>query len=221
VTGADERVERSRLLYERAILAGEAGGLDEADQDLDAAEADLALARGRILHGRFLTQRAADPGGAAADQRELDLFERAAGLYRALGDERGEAAALFWIGCFHQVAGRDNATAVPALSRSLDLAGRAGDPETAAEALRHLGIADHAAGRLDAARHHLEEATRLRRAAGHQAGVAANLIRLAYVAIGQGRPGDAEALLAEAGALAEADGARVLLDQIAEARTRL
>ncbi len=152
MAGTDERIERSRLLYERAILAGEAIGLDAADQALDAVEADLALARGRVRHGRFLTRREEDPDGAVADPRELALFERAAGLYRALGDERGEAAALFWTGCFHQVTGRDNATAVPLLSRSLELAERAGDPVTAAEALRHLGIADHAAGRLDAAR---------------------------------------------------------------------
>lgn len=221
MAGTDERIERSRLLYERAILAGEAIGLDAADQALDAVEADLALARGRVRHGRFLTRREEDPDGAVADPRELALFERAAGLYRALGDERGEAAALFWTGCFHQVTGRDNATAVPLLSRSLELAERAGDPVTAAEALRHLGIADHAAGRLDAARARLEESARLRREAGHPASVAANQIGLAYIAIGQDRPGDARALLAEAHALAEADGARTLLRHIAEARTAL
>jgi tetratricopeptide (TPR) repeat protein len=218
--GPDERIQRSRLLYERAILAGEKDGLDAADQALDAVEADLAVARGRVLHGRFLTRREEDPD-VTGDPRELALFERAAGLYRALGDERGEAAAMFWAGCFHQVTGRDNTTAVPLLSQSLELAGRAGDPVTTAEALRDLGIADHAAGRLDAARARLEESARLRREAGHPASVAANLIGLAYIAIGQGRPEDARALLAEADALAEADGARTLLHHIAEARTAL
>jgi hypothetical protein len=41
---ADQRVERSRLLYERAIFTGDAAALAEADHELDAAEADLALA---------------------------------------------------------------------------------------------------------------------------------------------------------------------------------
>jgi hypothetical protein len=36
-------------------------------------------------------------------------------------------------------------------------------PHDMREALRHLGIAEHAAGRLEAARLHLEESTRLRR----------------------------------------------------------
>lgn len=87
-------------------------------------------------------------------------------MYHALGDERGEAEALFWVGCFHQVARRDNATAGPYLERSLELASRAGDKQTMSEALRHQGIAEHAAGRLDPARERLEESTRLRRETG-------------------------------------------------------
>jgi hypothetical protein len=81
----DERVERSRLLYERALFEGEAGALEAADAELDGVEADLALARGRLLHGRFLRQRASDPEQAREDPRELELFERAAELYRARG----------------------------------------------------------------------------------------------------------------------------------------
>ena len=72
-----DRIERSRLLYERALLEGEAGALDTADRELDAVEADLALARGRICHGRFLEQRNEDPEQATEDPRELALFERA------------------------------------------------------------------------------------------------------------------------------------------------
>jgi len=34
------------------------------------------------------------------------LFERAGQLYRDLGDVRGEAEALFWTGCCHQVIWR-------------------------------------------------------------------------------------------------------------------
>jgi hypothetical protein len=143
----DERVERARLLYEKAVFGGDEGALTEADRELDAAEADLAVARGRIAHTRFLLQREKDPASAAEDPAELGLFERAAQLYRALGDEPGEAQAMFWIGCFYQVVRRDDTAAVPALERSLALASRAGDKATMSEALRHL-LAPLASGPL-------------------------------------------------------------------------
>jgi hypothetical protein len=110
---------------------------------------------------------------------------------------------------------------VPFLDRSLELAAQAGDKLTMSEALRHLGIAQHAAGQLDAARQRLEESTRLRREIGLWPGVAANLVGLAYVAAGQGRRGDALALLEEAGAIAGASGARVIARQVDEARAAL
>jgi tetratricopeptide (TPR) repeat protein len=155
----DERVRQAGLLYERAVFTGAAEPLAEADRQLDAAEADLAVARGRNMHTRFLLHRDQDPAGAAEDPGELPLFERAAALYRALGDVRGEGEALFWVGCCYQVARRDNEVAVPVLERSLELAAQAGDQAVMAEALRHLGIAAHAAGRLDEARQRLEEST--------------------------------------------------------------
>ena len=214
----DERIENARRLYERAAFAGDAAALAEADRGLDGVEADLALARGRILHTRYLHQRDADPGQAREDPDELPLFDRAVRLYRTLGDVRGEAEALFWVGCFHQVVRRDNDTAVPLLDRSLELATAAGDTTTMAEALRHLGIAAHATGRLDEARARLEESTRLRRELGQPAGVAANLIGLGYIAAGQGRRDDALAILAEAAGLATASGADRILRSVAEAQ---
>jgi tetratricopeptide (TPR) repeat protein len=221
ITSVDERLERARLCYERAVFVGDAGPLAEADRELDAVEADLALARGRVMHARFLQQRDEDPDRAIEDPGELPLFERAAQLYRALGDVPGEAESLFWVGCFHQVVRRDNDAAVPALDRSLELASQAGDKMTMSEALRHLGIEAHAAGRLDAARERLEESTRLRREIGLLPGVAANLIGLAYIAAGQGRPDDALALLAEAAAIAEAGDAGRILRSVTEARAEL
>ena len=217
----DERVERSRLLYERALFDGDTGALAAADRELDAVEADLALARGRIIHGRFLQRRQEDPGLAREDPAELKSFERAAELYRARGDVRGEAGSLFWIGCFHQLVRRDNTTAIPVLQRSLQLAARAGDKATMSEALRHLGIADHAAGRLDAARQQLEESSRLRREIGLLPGVASNLVGLIYIAAAQGRHDDAMALVEEARAIAEASGAHVIMRHIEEARSQL
>jgi tetratricopeptide (TPR) repeat protein len=217
----DERIERSRRLYEQALFDSDAGALAEAERELDGVEADLALARGRVIHGRFLAQRAAEPERAREDPRELALFERAAELYRARGDVRGEGEALFWVGCGQQVIRRDNEAAVPVLWRSLELATEADDTATMSEALRHLGIAEHAAGRLDAARLHLEESTRLRRELGNWPGVASNLVGLIYIAAGQDRRDDALKLAAEARAIAEDSGAQGLLRQIEEARAQL
>jgi len=217
----DERIERSRLLYERALFEGDGGALAEAERELDGVEADLALARGRVIHGRFLQQRAEDPEQIHEDPRELALFERAAELYRARGDVRGEAESLFWVGCCHQVVRRDNEAAVPVLWQSLELATATDDTTTMSEALRHLGIAEHAAGRLEAARLHLEESTRLRREMGAGLGVASNLVGLTYIAVGQDRRDDALKLIEEARAIAEANGAQGLMRQIEEARAQL
>jgi tetratricopeptide (TPR) repeat protein len=221
VGGVDERVRQAGLLYERAVFSGDARPLAEADRELDAAEADLAVARGRVMHTRFLLRRDEDPVAAEEDPGELPLFERAARLYRELGDVRGEGEALFWVGCFHQVVRRDNAAAIPVLGQSLDRASQEGDKAVMAEALRHLGIAAHAAGHLDEARQRLEESTRLRRETGMLAGAAANMVGLAYIAAAQHRGDDALALLAEAGALARAAGAHRIVQQVSEARTDL
>jgi tetratricopeptide (TPR) repeat protein len=225
--GADKRVDRARQLYERAIIHGDEGALAAADLELDAVEADLAVARGRVLHGRFLARRDAgepaeeDPRELELFERAAELFERAAELYRARGDVAGEADALFWIGAVHQVIRRDDGTAVPVLERSAELAAKAGDRLTLAEALRHLGIAEHAAGRLDAARERLEESARLRREVGFMPGVASNMVGLVYIAAADGRRDDAAAILAEATAIAEASGATRILRQLAEARAAL
>ena len=88
---ADHRIELARQLYERSVFGGDASALAAADRQLDAVEADLALARGRVIHARFLAQRGQDPRPPSEDPRELALFERAVYLYQALGDVRGAA----------------------------------------------------------------------------------------------------------------------------------
>jgi tetratricopeptide (TPR) repeat protein len=217
----DERLELARLAYLRTVFDGDTGLLAQAGRDLDGVEADLALARGRVIHVRFLIQREEDPASVAEDPAELKSFERAAQLYQALGDVRGEAEALFWIGCFHQVVRRDNDTAVPLLERSFDLAVQAGDKLTASEDLRHLGIAAHAAGRFDDARRRLEESTQLRQEIGLLPAVASNLIGLAYIAAAQNRHDDAMTLLDEAGAIADAAGALRVRRTVDQARAEL
>ncbi|MEU4339560.1 tetratricopeptide repeat protein [Micromonospora lupini] len=218
---AEDRIERARALYEHAVFSGDAGVLADAERDLDALEADAALARGRILHARFLNERAISGSSPVEDPAELQLFERAIELYQALGDTRGQAEALFWIGCLHQVIRRDNETAVPHLARSRQMAEQIGDKPTQAEALRHLGIAAHTAGRLDEARELLEESSRLRREVEALPGVAANMVGLAYIAAAQDRPADALTTLDEANAIAQAHGAHAVVRQIEQARTQI
>lgn len=210
----EDRIERAGLACQQAVFAGDVDALDAAERELDAVEADLAVARGRVLQARSREQRAENPA-------ELAFFQRATELYRALGDVRGEGEALFWVGVYHQMSMRDNDAAVPLFERSYELAAQAGDKLTMSYALRHLGYADHTAGRLDAARKRLEESTRLRREIEFLPGVAANLVGLAYVAAAQGRREDALALIEEAGSIADASGARAILRQVDEARTQL
>jgi len=216
---AEDRIDRVRIAYDQVVYGGDAGGLVEAERGLDAVEADTAVARGRILHARLLHGRATGDTSIVEDPAELALFERASAGYRALGDIRGEAEALFWVGCVHQVIRRDNATAVPILEQSRRLAAQVGDRWTEAEALRHLGIAAHGAGRLDEARERLEESSRLRRELGAWPGVASNMVGLAYIAAAANRRADALATLDEAQAIAEAHGAHAIVRHIEQART--
>lgn len=201
-------------VYERAIFGGEYDGLAEADRALDVVEAALLVQRGRILHCRFVESRVEPP-------EELGYFERAAELYRGAGDERGEAEARFWIGCFHQVVRDDNPTAVPFLTAAVELSRRSGDDLTLSYALRHLGVAAHMSGNYPEARELLEESTALRRTLGFSAGVAANLVGLVYLAIAENRPADARTLADEAAALAKSAGASAITEQIEAARSRI
>jgi hypothetical protein len=203
----DERLARAGELYEQAVFGGDAAALDGADRELDGVEADLALARGRVLHARFLEQRVEDPA-------ELALFERAADLYRRLGDERGEAEALFWVGTCHQVVRDDEATALPRFERARDLAARTGDQLTLSYVLRHLGFVEQNAGRTAAALDLFLESTALRRELGFHTGVAANLVGLAYLTKESG-------YLAEAEAIATEHGAAGVLRWVAQARVNL
>jgi tetratricopeptide (TPR) repeat protein len=211
MTGETGPFEQVRLLYEQAVFYGDHGALASADQILDAAEAALALARGRIIHARFLA-------GGNDDPAELTLFERATALYHELGDTRGEGEARFWVGTYHQVVRDDNDAALPQLRRARELAAAASDPLTLSYAVRHLGFADMVAGRLDSAREQLEESIRLRRDIGFMPGVAAGLLALAEVAAQAGDPNQAQALLDEAASVATTAGAHGVLLWINQAR---
>ncbi len=208
----DERILRAATLYDRAVFGGDPSGLEAAERDLDGVEADLALARGRIMHAHFLAEGREHP-------QELEMFSRAADLYRQAGDVRCEGEALCWAGIYHQVVGHDDDAAMPMFERAAALATQADDRLTLSYVLRHQGIAEHMAGRFDVARERLEESSRLRRELGFAPGVAANMVGLAYVAAAQGRRDDAYAVLDQAALIAEASGAGGILRSIDEART--
>ena len=214
MTGED-RLERARSLHEEAVFGGVDTAIDEAEAVLDAVEADLALARGRIVHARFLeTRRGEDP-------REGTLFERAAELYAALGDARGEAEALFWIGVYHQVVHGDAQASRAPLERSYELAVAAGDRLTLSYAARHLGFAAGMTGDVETARERLEESLQLRRDLGFTAGVAAAVLALADLARRTGQPDEARARLDEAEHIARGCGANGTLRSIEQMRAEV
>lgn len=210
----DARLTRANALYERAVFAGDDAALPAADRELDGVEADLALARGRVVHARFLARREDDP-------HELELFERACELYRRLGDVRGEGEATFWVGIYHQVVHSDWDTAPPFFERSYQLAVEAGDQLTMSYAARHLGFSLANDGDLAAARVRLEESVRLRREIGFVPGVAAGLLALADLAAQEGNADEARALLDEADDMAVSSGALGIRRWIAETRREL
>ncbi len=209
-----EPFEQARLLYEQAVFNGDGSALAAADRVLDGVEAALSLARGRIMHARFLAEGREDRG-------ELVLLERAAALYHQLGDIRGEGESLFWAGAFHQVVRGDGDAAAPMLDRARELAEAADDKLTLSYAVRHLGFADMAAGRMDAARKKLEESVRLRREIGFRPGVAAGVLALAELAAQENDHDRALALLDEAAALATEAGAHGVLRWVGQARQEL
>ncbi|MFF9279942.1 hypothetical protein [Streptomyces griseosporeus] len=58
---SDARLKQAQVLYERAVFDGDEDAVPAGERVLDGVEADLALARGRLLHARFLEERAEDP----------------------------------------------------------------------------------------------------------------------------------------------------------------
>ena len=204
-------IERAGELFEAAMFGGDTSAPDRSDDLLDSVEAPLSLARGKVLHVRFLNDREANP-------RELVLFERAAELYERLGDASGEADALFWVGCWHQVVKGDGATGRPYFERSYALAKSVDDRMTMSYAVRHLGFADRDAGRFDQARERLTESVTLRREIGFRPGEAAGLVALAHLAAETGDPSAAFHHLDQAQSIAESCRAETVSGWIEQAR---
>jgi tetratricopeptide (TPR) repeat protein len=181
---------------------------------LASVDADIALARGRLVYARFLRQ-GSDPS------RALTFFVRAAEQYRQLADVRGEGEALFWSGTFRQVVLQDNNAALHDLQRAHTLATLADDRMTLSCVVRHLGFAAITAGRMEDARERLEQSVQLCRELGFQPGVAVGLIALAELSLDTGDTEQAQRLLDEAADIAAASGADGAIRLIAETRLRM
>lgn len=208
----DQRLTEAYDLYEAAVFYGDETAVATAGPLLDGLEADLALARGRLLHAAYLKEQTEDP-------RELAAFERAAELYAGLGDERGEAEALFWIGTYHQVLHQDGEASIPFLERAEKLAVQSGDKLLLSYVVRHLGAVEQYVNHdLDAARRRQEQSVALRREAGHRPGVAAGLLALADIANERGDTAERDRLVDEAEALATEAGAKGTLAWITATR---
>lgn len=211
--GNDQRLDEAYALYEAAVFHGDDDAVSRAQSVLDSLEADLALARGRLIHARYLKQ------GGPEDPAELECFERAAGIYRELGDERGEAEALFWIGTYHQVLHHDGEASMPFLQRAEELVLRSDDKLLLSYIARHLGFVEQMVNSdLDAARRRQEQSVALRREVGHRPGVAAGLLALAEIAEEQGDAAERARLLDEAEAIANDSAAKGILRWIAISR---
>jgi tetratricopeptide (TPR) repeat protein len=204
---------RAARCYDDATFGGRPELVVEGERELDVVEADLALARGKLLHARFLD------GRVNRDERELPLFELAVELFGKLGERAKLADALFWVGCCHQVVLDDEATALEHFHASYDLAAELGEDVIRSYAVRHLGFAALSTGELDLAETRFDESLRLRRDAGAPAAtVAAAIIPLAVLAEQRGDLGRAGHLFAEATRIAEDNRAVGVLDWIERAR---
>jgi tetratricopeptide (TPR) repeat protein len=213
---AVDDLEHAERAYQAAMFAGETADAAAALQDLGGSGPEYDLARGKLRHCANIAER-------RQDTEELACFERAETAFARRGDLRGAGEALFWQGCYRQVLAGDDEIARPLFERALELSQQSGDPLTSSYSLRHLGISRHMAKDLDAAERLLEESTSLRRAIGFEAGVAANLVGLAFIALDRGdrqqaqiRAQEAEQAARECGAHAVAGWAR----QASEAATR-
>jgi hypothetical protein len=134
-------LDRAEQAYHRAVFGGDPSELDSALDDLVGDAPKTLLARGRVLHARFLTD-------GVASGEELTCFDDALVGFRAEHDRTGEAQALFWQGCYWQVIARDEARAIGPLEAAAKLSAECGDDQTRSYALRHLGIAEHRSGTL-------------------------------------------------------------------------
>lgn len=132
-----------------------------------------------------------DPARLAA------LAHRAETLADSAPDAASAGWAAFYRGLISDNLIGDRDHALPWLTRALDAAERTGDDYLAGEALRHLGDHDEEAGDLEGARLRWERSAEVWARTGNVAGVLAQQLLLAQLAIGAGRTAAGAAIAQE------------------------
>jgi tetratricopeptide (TPR) repeat protein len=138
-------------------------------------------------------------------RRARPLLEAAAAHFRALGDARGLARVLGFLGAAARLVG-DYRTALDRGEEAVALARRAGDRRALAEALSMHGGVLVRTGAYAAGRRESEEALRVLRELGEGGNAGQALDVLALAAMGEGDLARARALMAERLAAAAAAG---------------
>ena len=134
------------------------------------------------------------------------ILEEALALYRALGDERGEANVLWGLGNKSYFS-RSGDGGAPMFAEALEKFRRVGDRTMEAWSLHMLGGAEVRLGRLEAAGDHLREGIRHFWESGDAAGVTLGLDDLSSYALAVGEPERAARLWGAARNLTNATGA--------------
>jgi hypothetical protein len=216
----EERLQSASSLHQIESHEWSSEHWAESELALEEAEAAVALARGRVEYEKFLRS---GPGGYPAPgvsgAAALPHFRRAAELFQRVGEARGEAESLFWLGTLQQVLEHDYGAARESLERARSLATSTGDRLVLSSVERHLGFVAMLTGDPAGAKQHLESSTRLRRELGFWPGVAMALIAEAELAIEHGDPEGARRALTEAGEIARAHRAAGAIAAVDHARS--
>ncbi len=185
-----------------AIAAAEAATGPQDRWQLDFLEVEHDY--GRELIGEDGSPRFGPDGHDPA--RLAALAQRAEALVHAAPDVASAGWAAFYRGLISDNLIGDRDRAPRWLTQALDAAEQTGDDYLAGEALRHLGDHDEEAGDLEQARLRWERSAQLWARAGNMAGVLAQQLLLAQLAIRQGKAAAGSAIAQEAGRWAGAVG---------------
>jgi tetratricopeptide (TPR) repeat protein len=217
----ENRLDQVSPLLQIESHAWDATTWPKSDRLLDQVEAEVALARGRLVYERYLRS---GPGGYPAHGANglpaLPLFRTAAELFHRTGDAAREREALFWVGTLEQTLNRNYSEAAVTLERAGELAKSANDRLVLSSVERHLGFIAFLEAVPVEARAHLEESVRLRREIPFPAGVAMGLVALAELALEQKDRDGALQLLDQAAEVARSANADGALAAIGEVRQR-
>jgi CHAT domain-containing protein/tetratricopeptide (TPR) repeat protein len=195
------------------IALKDAGRLSEARDQLTAA---LSQAKERRLDS--VTAHALTTLGLVAEllhspDEAREHYGEALGLYTELSDDGNAATVLYCLASLHNADGAwDEAQRL--LGEALDRYQRVGDELGAADCRAALASIEIGRGNAARARELHDKAARVFRAGGYKRRLVDSLVDLAAIARDDGRFGDGETLLAEAGRLADEVAEPLLISDV-------